>query len=328
MLNYKYTWINNNFNKFGQPKIQQFQICQSLGPLIEKKMKISIITPAFNAGNYLQEAIDSVLIQDYEDIEHIIVDGGSSDNTLDILKKNTHLKWISEKDNGQADAMNKGFRMSTGDIIGYLNADDYYYHGAFNAIIPYFLEGHNFVVGKIKVHMPGGTYWINDPRTDFDKMIRHWEHQAFSVNPVGYFYRREVQDAAGGFNPDNHFAMDLEFLLNCAKKYKFTKIEEDILLGVFRYDEQCKTYEQSLNNLSLWTAGNFSFIDQLIHDKPPDYVSRFYKDRDKGYKMRRNMQEIEIINEKIKGHSLNSISEMRLRMKKYLLYLNHCIISK
>ena len=82
-------------------------------------LKISVITPSLNSGAYIEEAIQSVLAQQYPNFEHIIVDGGSADETLEILRRYQHLKWISEPDRGQSHAMNKGFRMSSGDIIGY-----------------------------------------------------------------------------------------------------------------------------------------------------------------------------------------------------------------
>jgi len=97
-------------------------------------MKISVITPSLNSGEHIERAIQSVLAQNYDNFEHIIVvDGLSTDNTLDILKKYPHLTWVSEKDSGQSNAMNKGFAMSSGEIIVYLNADDYFLPEAFRS---------------------------------------------------------------------------------------------------------------------------------------------------------------------------------------------------
>lgn len=100
-----------------------------------EKVKISIVTPSYNQGKYIERAIHSVMNQNYENIEHIIVDGGSTDNTVEILKKYPKLKWISEKDKGQSDALNKGFKMATGDVIGWLNCDDYYEKNIFQTVI-------------------------------------------------------------------------------------------------------------------------------------------------------------------------------------------------
>lgn len=96
-------------------------------------MKISIITPSYNQGRFIEDAIRSVLDQDYPDFEHIVIDNCSTDNTLEVLKKYPHIRWISEPDRGQSHALNKGFRMATGDILAWLNCDDFYLRGAFHA---------------------------------------------------------------------------------------------------------------------------------------------------------------------------------------------------
>ncbi|TMM10255.1 MAG: glycosyltransferase, partial [Actinobacteria bacterium] len=90
----------------------------SLPPLV------SVVTPSLNQGQYIEEAIQSVLAQDYPRVEYIVVDGGSSDETLEILRRFPHLRWLSEPDDGQASAINKGFHMASGEIFAWLNADD------------------------------------------------------------------------------------------------------------------------------------------------------------------------------------------------------------
>lgn len=226
-----------------------------------KLPKISVITPSFNSAKYLSEAIESVLSQNYPNFEHIIVDGGSTDGTLDILKKYPHLRWVSEPDNGQSDAMNKGFKMSIGEVIVYLNADDYFIPDVFNKIVSYFGNGAKFVVGKVKVLNEDGTYWINDPTIKFNEMLKWWNSTAYSYNPVGYFYLREVQENVGGFNINNHYSMDVEFLFNCVAKYTFTKI--DILMGVYRFFPGTKTYMTcSIDDLEM----KMKFIEAYIND--------------------------------------------------------------
>jgi glycosyltransferase involved in cell wall biosynthesis len=201
--------------------------------------KISVITPSLNSDKHLECAVESVLKQNYPNFEHIIVDGGSTDGTLQTIGKYPHLRWISEPDRGESDAMNKGFRLSEGEVIVYLNADDYFEEGAFHAVASCFLRGARFVVGKVRVIRPDGSFWINDPQKEFRDMLKWWRPNSFCFNPVGYFYRREVQEAVGGFDVHNAYNMDLDFLLKSALKVPFTKI--DRVLGNFRLGQEGKT---------------------------------------------------------------------------------------
>ncbi len=250
-------------------------------------LKLSIITPSLNASRYIEDAILSVLNQGYEHVEHIIIDGGSRDGTLDILKKYPHLIWISESDRGQSHAMNKGFRMATGDIIGYLNSDDYYLPGAFQAIIPYFEHDTKFIVGQIRVVLDDGSFWINNARVGHRDMLRHWEPEAYCVNSAGYFYRREIQESIGGFSETNRLTMDLEFLLEASLSVEFTKI--DALLGVFRYIQGTIT-SKSQSSPSMWTPKTFAFIDRFLKNLSEEELKEYQMQRKHGYLIRREWQ--------------------------------------
>jgi glycosyltransferase involved in cell wall biosynthesis len=202
-------------------------------------MKISILTPSFNSGKYIKRAIESVLIQQYKHYEHIIADGGSTDKTLSIIQSYEHLVYTSGPDLGQSDAMNKAFKMSDGEIIVYLNADDEFLPGAFNKIISAFENDPNsdMIVGDL-IYQTEDKSITRVPSSKYIDIVLYWKN-LFPNNPVSYFYKRQIQEEIGAFPLDNHFAMDLWFLLKVYIKFKVVKI--DYVLGIFHSDNKNKT---------------------------------------------------------------------------------------
>ena len=202
-------------------------------------MKISVLTPSFNSGKYLDRAIKSVIKQNFEHFEHIIVDGGSTDETLSVISNYSHLKWISEQDKGQSDAMNKAFSMSTGDIIVYLNADDEFADDAFQTILAEFDKNchTDMVVGDLIFSDSKGTS-VKTPSAKYLDLIFYWRNK-HPYNPVSYFYKRNVQQSIGGFPLDNHYAMDIWFLLKAYQKFNISKVNK--VLGTFYFDGNNKT---------------------------------------------------------------------------------------
>jgi glycosyltransferase involved in cell wall biosynthesis len=244
-------------------------------------MKISVISPVFSAATTISRAIESVLQQNYKNWEHIVVDGDSTDGTPEILARFDHLNWISEPDHGQVDAMQKGFSRSTGDVLVYLNADDYFLPGAFEAVIGEFEKGAEFVVGNVQVfseRMQASR--LNVPKTTLPEMLRHWNADAYCYNPVGYFYRRHVQELCP-FNLSNNTTMDLEFLLSAASKFPFTKIEKT--LGCYVDGLAAKTH-QIQSTPDYWRPSNFPYIDEYIANWPEKQKLAFQREREAGYR--------------------------------------------
>ena len=184
-------------------------------------VKLTIITPVFNNVEYIEKCILNVLAQGYEWIEHLIIDGGSTDGTFQLIEqyaqKFTHIKWISEKDKGQSDAMNKGIKMAGGEYISFLNVDDYYTENALSQVRSILTKDASlsFIVGNCNVWQPNGELlYINKPHKL--KTSHILSGYFFPVNPSAYFYRKEIHQKIGGYNTDNHFNMDLEFLINAS----------------------------------------------------------------------------------------------------------------
>ena len=248
-------------------------------------IKFSIITPSFNSGKTIEKAIRSVLSQQYGAVEHIIIDGGSTDNTINILRQYPSLRWISEPDRGQVHAMNKGLAMATGDIIGYLNADDYYENGVFLNVAKAFDAGTMAVFGNVNVYQENtNQWWINIPSTDFHSVMRHWEPQAFCVNPVGYFCRKEVHEKIH-YKEENGAKHDLAFLLELAFRYPDSIKKLDMIFGTFLYCADTQTArEQDVSGY--WTPENFAFINEFLLLQSEEYQDKFRKDQLRGYAQR------------------------------------------
>jgi glycosyltransferase involved in cell wall biosynthesis len=190
---------------------------------------VSIITPSFNKGPYIEETIESIRNQSYPHIEHIVIDGGSTDNTLAILKKyNGQLSWISEPDRGQSDAINKGWKIARGDIIAYLNADDTYTPDAVMTAVTYLNE-----------HPEAGLVYGDGILTDeAGRFIRTYRAGEFSLRELIYcrnnilqpalFLRRAVYDRIGGIDEDQHLAMDLDYWIRAALLFKIAYIPQPL----------------------------------------------------------------------------------------------------
>lgn len=154
--------------------------------------KISVITVSFNQAAFIEQNIRSVLAQNYDNFEHIVVDGGSSDGTVEILKKYPHLKWVSEPDNGQTDGLCKGFARASGEIIAWINSDDFYAPGIFVAVAEA-LEHAELALGPVQVIDEWENpleFVANIPRTRLD-LLKHWV-QFSSPAQQGVFFTRAL----------------------------------------------------------------------------------------------------------------------------------------
>jgi glycosyltransferase involved in cell wall biosynthesis len=226
-------------------------------------MRISILTPSFNSGTYLERAIQSVLVQHDPDFEHIVIDGGSQDGTVDLLKKYPHLKWVSERDQGQCDAMNKAFARSSGDVLTYLNADDWFEPGTF-AHIRQVLSSHpeaDMVVGNLYVRH-AGVYRVRlvIPAKTYRGILLHF-YNDFPLNPVSYFYRRQVQEIVGAFPLGLHYTMDYWFLLRAF--FKSRVFCSDLVMGTFFFTGANKSLHKSPTDKPWGTA-----VQHLRSDNP------------------------------------------------------------
>lgn len=208
--------------------------------------KISIITPSFNQGQFIEETIRSVLLQNYPNLEYLIIDGGSTDNTIEIIKhyEQQITYWISEKDQGQSDALNKGFKKCTGDIIYWLNSDDCLkpaslYHVALN-----FIRGCKIIHGKVDfTDIDGHLIRILNHKTFSHKsLLKPWVSTYVPSQP-GIFFASSLIHTKNLVRENLHFCMDYELWLRISMKAKVSHIEDR--LATYRLHETSKTGESN-----------------------------------------------------------------------------------
>lgn len=191
--------------------------------------KISVVTPSFNQAQFIRATIDSVLSQNYPNLEYLVMDGGSTDGTVEILKSyGKKLKWISEKDQGQTDAINKGLRRLTGDILAYLNSDDIYLPGTLRRVGEYYAETHaDWISGDCIVidteGKPSHGNWLIAGYKRFLMALysRTTLMIADSMLPQpSTFWSRKAYERVGEFNNKYRYVMDYDYWLRLSRYYR------------------------------------------------------------------------------------------------------------
>jgi len=214
---------------------------------------ISIVTPSYNQGRYIEETIRSVLLQGYPNLEYIIIDGRSTDNTIEIIKKYEPwlTYWVSEKDNGQSHAINKGFSIATGEWLGWINSDDML---APNALL---LASFNLNNGNSQV-IAGASEWINEKYETVlkypacpiksERMLKIWDDEGRIVpaSQASIIFDRNLLMEIGPIREDLDFVMDWELWLRFYAKGVKWKYIEEVFSYIRRHDEQ-KTSEKYLH---------------------------------------------------------------------------------
>lgn len=192
-------------------------------------MKVSIVTPSFNQGQFIERTLQSVSSQTGAEIEHVVFDGGSTDNTVEVLKNfKPGVRWISKKDKGQADAVNQGIRATDGDIIGWLNSDDIYYPSAIAHVVAFFLAHPEVEV----------VYGMADHIDLYDKPFESYPtepwsferlHETCFICQPALFFRRRVVERHGLLDESLNYCMDYEYWLRLGKAgVRFDYLEEKL----------------------------------------------------------------------------------------------------
>jgi glycosyltransferase involved in cell wall biosynthesis len=228
---------------------------------------LSIVTPSLNQASFLEETIQSVLQQRYEPPEYCVVDGGSRDASVEILRRHGNaIRWVSEPDRGQADAIIKGFRMTRGDILGWLNADDLYSPGALREVARYFQEEPDLMLLYGNAHHVDelGNFLETYPTRDFD--LAALAYHCFICQPASFF-RRSLLEAVGGLDTSLQYAMDLDLWIRFGKlkeknaHWKFKHIPQVLALSRMHSSNKTLSHrQQSLEEIMAVVQRHFGFV--------------------------------------------------------------------
>jgi glycosyltransferase involved in cell wall biosynthesis len=212
-----------------------------------KPLSISIVTPSLNQASFIREALDSVSAQNYPNCEHLVIDGLSTDGTVELLRNfqfdhaSSGIKWMSERDSGQSEALNKGFQQATGDVIGWLNADDRYRKGCFERVAKAFEENPDLDIlyGDYGVVDECGQLIRVKSEIKFSRFILFY-HRVLYIPTTTTFFRRRIFEEGNWINEDLQYVMDLEFFIRLAVEgYHFQHMP--VVLADFRLQPDSKT---------------------------------------------------------------------------------------
>ncbi|MGZ4042517.1 MAG: glycosyltransferase family 2 protein [Bacteroidia bacterium] len=242
--------------------------------------KISIITPSFNQGQFIEQTILSVLDQNYPNLEYIIIDGGSTDNSVDIIKKYEHrlTYWVSEKDKGQSDAINKGLAKATGEIINWLNSDDYYDPGVLKNLAALFSNDSIMCV-------TGQTRLVDSTNTK-TRYLKTFVNKDNLVNTACHlhieqpatFFRKKALDSLGPLSQELHYVMDKEWWLKYLLSDGTKNIHEtdDITIN-FRIHATSKTMAGTKNFINDQATLLHSLSEQKKLDAYANFLRQNFK---------------------------------------------------
>lgn len=228
--------------------------------------KISIVTPSYNQGQFIEQTIKSILDQNYPNLEYIIIDGGSTDETVEIIKRyeDKISFWVSEKDNGQSDAINKGIEKCTGDIFNWINSDDYLQPNSLFVIAEeYTKQPFTALCGQVQVI--DNTTFSHIRKSSNLSVSSENAIANFNINQEGTWWSLKTIKELKGVNEAFHYTMDLDLWIRALSTYSFDSFRRtDVVLSNFRRHENAKS---TLNSNIPFTDDQFRKEELVIFNQ-------------------------------------------------------------
>lgn len=231
------------------------------------QLKISVIVPSFNQGRFIEETIRSIVTQGWPDLELIIIDGGSTDETPDVIRRyeSRIAYWVSEPDRGQADAINKGLRKATGDIVTWFGADDVYADGIFAALERAWNKNPRAIYAApvANFYSRGRQTLLRPHGLTLENVIQYWQRRSLWHDP-GLFWSRPVIDAAGDLDTTLHYAFDYDYVIR-ALRHSSVEYLDHVAAGfrLHRHSKSISQTEQMMAETSMVSQRYWSLLDAV-----------------------------------------------------------------
>lgn len=249
--------------------------------------RISIVTPSFNQASFLEETILSILDQGYPKLEYMIIDGGSTDGSLEIIRRHeAHLAyWVSEPDHGQYDALQKGFARATGELLGWLNSDDICLPGALTTVGHAYAEHLGTCVAGPVLNFDmrtGRQETIHQHGITFENLVQFWQLK-YGWHQPGFFFPRSAYELVGGMNGSLSYAMDYDLVCRLLQRHSVTYVREP--LAKFRLHDTSKTCTMAREMLMEVSSVSRRYWP-LLESVNPAHHDRFIAERLAGLALR------------------------------------------